>query len=501
MSIYQDLINLKVDNSIKKNEAILKEVFKDANDIIFRNLNVGQNKKLNVLLVYVDGMTTKDAISEFAVQNMMEAVNLEEFEKSKEKELQNAVMKTSISITEVGTLENLQECVDKMLSGETILFIDSCTKAIWLSSRGWPTRGIQEPSAETLIRGARDGFIETMKINITLIRRRIRDPRLKIKYMSVGSRSKTDIAVLYIEDIVNKTVLEAVEKRLNNIDIEAVFESSYIEEMIEDDTYSPFPQVENTERPDAAASALLEGRVIIAVDNTPTVLMAPAIFVSFMQSSEDYYERWLLSCLIRAIRYIALPIVMLLPALYVAVAQFHPNLLPTQLALYVAASRANVPFPPYFEALLMELVMELVREASLRITTPVGSTIGLVSGLVIGSAVVEAGLITPIAVIIVALTALSSFAIPSYNFSTSLRMIRFGFIICASIFGLFGISLGLCILIIHLCTLKSFGVPYLTPLTHFIERREDLKDTIVRPKIRNLVRKPKYLQIENGKGK
>lgn len=501
MSIYQELANLKIDNNLKKNEGILKEVFKDANDIIFRNLNVGQNKKLNVLLVYVDGMTTKDSISEYAVQNMMEAVNLEEFEKSPEKELQNAIMQTSISITEAGTLQTLQECVDKMLSGETILFIDTCSKSIWLSSRGWPLRGIQEPSAETLIRGARDGFIETMKINITLIRRRIRDPRLKIKYMMVGTRSKTDVAILYIEDIVNKTVLEAVEKRLNNIEIEAVLESSYIEEMIEDDTYSPFPQVENTERPDAAASALLEGRVVIAVDNTPTVLMAPATFVSFMQSSEDYYERWMLACLIRAIRYIALPIVMLLPALYVAVTEFHPNLLPSQLAIYVAASRANVPFPPYFEALLMELVMELVREASLRITTPIGSTIGLVSGLVIGSAVVEAGLITPIAVIIVALTSLSSFAIPSYNFSTSLRMIRFFFILFASIFGLFGISVGLSILIIHLCTLKSFGVPYLTPLTHFIERKEDLKDTIIRPKISNLVRKPKYLQVEKGKGK
>lgn len=501
MSIYQELTSLKIDSDLKKNEAVLKEVFKDANDIIFRNLNVGQNKKVNILLVYVDGMTTKDAISEFAVQNMMEAVNLEELENNPDKELQNAIMQTSISITEAGTLQTLQECVDKMLSGETIMFIDTCSKAIWLSSRGWPLRGIQEPSAETLIRGARDGFIETMKINITLIRRRIRDPRLKIKYMMVGTRSKTDVAVLYIEDIVNKTVLETVEKRLKNIEIEAILESSYIEEMIEDDNYSPFPQIENTERPDAAASALLEGRVVIAVDNTPTVLMAPATFVSFMQSSEDYYERWMLACLIRAIRYIALPIVMLFPAIYVAVAQFHPNLLPTQLALYVAASRANVPFPPYFEALLMELVMELVREASLRITTPVGSTIGLVSGLVIGSAVVEAGLITPIAVIIVALTSLSSFAIPSYNFSTSLRMIRFGFIILSSIFGLFGISVGLCILIIHLCTLKSFGVPYLTPLTHFIERRDDLKDTIIRPRINNLVRKPKYLQVEKGKGK
>ncbi len=501
MSIYQELANIKIDADIKKNEAILKEVFKDTNDIIFRNMNVGQNKKIDILLNYVDGMTTKDSISEYAVQALMEQVNIESFEKSPEKELQNAIMQTSIAITEVGTLQTLQECVDKMLSGETILFIDTCSKAIWLSSRGWPIRGIQEPAAETLIRGPRDGFIETMKINITLIRRRIRDPRLKVKYMQVGTRSKTDLAVLYIEDVVNKTVLDEVEKRINNIDIEAVLESSYIEEMIEDDTYSPFPQIENTERPDAVASALLEGRVVIAVDNSSSVLMAPATFVSFMQSSEDYYERWMLACLIRMIRYIALPIVMMLPAIYVAVTQFHPNMLPTQLALYVAASRANVPFPPYFEALLMELVMELVREASLRITTPVGSTIGLVSGLVIGSASVEAGLITPIAVIIVALTGLASFAIPSYNFSTSLRMIRFGFIIIASFFGLFGISIGLCILIIHLCTLKSFGVPYLTPMTHFIERRKDLKDTVIRPKINNLVRKPKYLQVEKGKGR
>lgn len=501
MSIYQNLTNMKVDTDIKKNETMLKEVFKDVNDIVFRNMKVGQQKKLNIMIFYVDGMTTKDAISEYAIQTLMDSVNLESLRTGNGKELHDEVLNSNIAITELGTVETLQECVDKVLSGETVLFIETCSKAIWLSSRGWQIRGIQEPAAETLIRGARDGFIETMKINITLIRRRIRDPRLKVKYLQVGTRSKTDITLMYIEDIVNKTVLHEVEKRVNNIDIDAVLESSYIEELIEDDTYSPFPQVENTERPDAAASALLEGRVVIAVDNSPSVLMAPATFISFMQSSEDYYERWMLSCLIRMIRYIALPIVMLLPALYVAVTQFHPNMLPTQLALYVAASRANVPFPPYFEALLMELVMELVREASIRITTPVGSTIGLVSGLVIGSASVEAGLITPIAVIIVALTGLASFAIPSYNFSTSLRMIRFGFIIVASIFGLFGISIGLCILIIHLCTLKSFGVPYLTPMTHFVERKSDLKDTVIRPKIYNLVRRPAYLKIEKEKGK
>lgn len=500
MSDKQIMTEIKIEKDLNKNEQILKDIFKDANDIIFRKIDAGENKKLKMLLVYVDGMTTKEAISEYAVEKLMLNLDVAKLEQN-DSELQNSIANTNIAITEIQALKTIQECIDKVLSGETVLLIDGCSKGIMLASRGWPMRGVQEPSSETLIRGARDGFNETMKVNITLVRRRIRDPKLKVKYMQVGSRSKTDIAILYIEDVVNKTVLETVEKRIKNIDIEAVLESSYIEEMIEDDSYSPFPQIENTERPDAAASALLEGRVVITVDNTPSVLIAPAIFVSFMQSSEDYYERWMPSCITRMIRYLALPIVMLLPALYVAVTQYHPNLLPTQLALYVAASRANVPFPPYFEAFLMELVMELVREASLRITSPVGSTIGLVGGLVIGQSSVEAGLITPLAVIIVALTAISSFAIPSYNFSTSLRMIRFGFIVVASIFGLFGISIGMCLLVIHLCTLKSCGVPYMTPFSSFVENRKDLKDTVVRPRIKNMVHKPRYLQFEKEKGK
>jgi spore germination protein len=204
--------------------------------------------------------------------------------------------------------------------------------------------------------------------------------------------------------------------------------------------------------------------------------------------------------MIRIIRYFALPITLLLPALYVAISEFHPNLLPTELALFVAASRANVPFPAWFEAFLMEFTIELVREASLRITTPVGSTIGLVGGLVIGQAAVTAGLITPVAVIVVSLTALASFAIPSYNFGSSLRFVRFLFIIVAAVMGLFGVSIGLCILIIHLCTLKSFGFHYMSPFSNFIEFREDLKDTIVRPKIQNMVRKPQYLKSKREKG-
>jgi spore germination protein len=312
--------------------------------------------------------------------------------------------------------------------------------------------------------------------------------------MQIGTVSKTDIALIYMEGKVNKPVLEELKYRLSKIDIEAVLESSYIEELIEDHNLSPFPQVENTQRPDAAASAIIEGRVVIGVDNTPQVLIVPAIMAVFMQSSEDYYERWLPSCIIRMFRYLALPITVLLPALYVAITSFHPNMIPTELVLYIGASRAKVPFPVWVEASIVELLMELIREAGMRIVGPIGSTIGIVGGLVIGQASVEAGLISPLVIIIVALTTISSFAIPSYNFSTALRLLRFVFIILAATLGLFGVALGVCLLLTHLCSLKSMGIPYMAPFSSFVENKRDLRDTIIRPMIKNMVHKPQYLK-------
>ncbi len=483
-------INSKLSQTI----LALKEILKDADDIIYRTIECGKKQKIKMCLVYVDGMTTKEAVSQFAIETLMEFFDLNNFEKNTAQELDRIASLTSIATSEISSVDNISTAVNKILSGETMLFIDGSTKAIMISSRGWPMRSISEPVAETLLRGPRDGFNETLKVNITLIRRRIKDPKLKVKYMQIGTKSKTDIALMYLDDRVNRQVLEELQKRLSKINIEAILESSYIEELIEDDNYSPFPQVENTQRPDAAASAIYEGRVVIGVDNTPQVLMVPAIMTVFMQSSEDYYERWLSASMIRIVRYLALPITILLPALYVAITTFHPNMLPTGLALYVAASRAKVPFPAWFEASLIEITMELIREAGMRIVGPIGSTIGIVGGLVIGQASVEAGLISPLVIIIVALTTISSFAIPSYNFSTSLRMLRFAFIILAATLGLFGVSLGICILLTHLCALKSMGIPYMTPFSSFVENKPDLMDTIIRHRIKNMVHKPEYLR-------
>lgn len=481
---------------IKLSQTILslKEIFKDADDIIYRTIESGKKEKIKMCFVYVDGLTAKEDVSEYAIETLMMSFDLVEFEKNSAKEIDRLASLKGIATSEISTIDNLNTAVDKILSGETVLFIDGCTKAIMISSRGWPMRGISEPVAETLLRGPRDGFNETLKVNITLIRRRLKDPKLKVKYMQIGTVSKTDIALIYMEGKVNKPVLEELKYRLSKIDIEAVLESSYIEELIEDHNLSPFPQVENTQRPDAAASAIIEGRVVIGVDNTPQVLIVPAIMAVFMQSSEDYYERWLPSCIIRMFRYLALPITVLLPALYVAITSFHPNMIPTELVLYIGASRAKVPFPVWVEASIVELLMELIREAGMRIVGPIGSTIGIVGGLVIGQASVEAGLISPLVIIIVALTTISSFAIPSYNFSTALRLLRFVFIILAATLGLFGVALGVCLLLTHLCSLKSMGIPYMAPFSSFVENKRDLRDTIIRPMIKNMVHKPQYLK-------
>jgi spore germination protein len=486
------------DINIKLNQTILslKEIFKDADDIIYRTIECGNKEKVKMCLVYVDGLTAKDNVSENAVEMLIKHFDIDEYKKNSTKELDKIASLQSIATTEISSIEDITAAVDKILAGETVLFIDGCTRAIMISSRGWPMRGISEPVAETLLRGPRDGFNETLKVNVTLIRRRIKDPKLKVKYMQLGTVSKTDIAILYLEGKVNKPVLEELQLKLSKINIEAILESSYIEELIEDHNLSPFPQIENTQRPDAAASAIIEGRVVIGVDNTPQVLIVPAIMAVFMQSSEDYYERWLPSCIIRIFRYLAMPITVLLPALYVAITSFHPNMIPTELVLYIAASRAKVPFPVWFEAGIVEVLMELIREAGMRIVGPIGSTIGIVGGLVIGQASVEAGLISPLVIIIVALTTISSFAIPSYNFSTPLRLLRFLFIILAATLGLFGVSLGFCLLLTHLCSLKSMGVPYMAPFSSFVENSRDLKDTIVRPRIKNMVHKPQYLRKE-----
>ncbi|MBV1820297.1 spore germination protein, partial [Bacteroidales bacterium MSK.15.36] len=373
-----DPVHKKLDKNIEK----MKGIFKNCDDIVYRQFKVGINQEFSLAIIYVDGLVNSDAISDFALRPLLEnARKVEPTPLTIRDNLYSLITEGNISISEIKEAETINEVVDAVLVGETALLIDGYEKVAILSTRGWEKRGIDEPETETVIRGPRDGFTETLRTNTVLIRRRIKDPRLKVKMVEIGERSKTDVAVLYIEDIVNEKLLSEVKERLERIKIDAIIESSVLEELIEDNCISPFPQMENTERPDSVAASLLEGRVALIVDNTPFVLVLPATLGTFMQSSEDYYTRWAIASVARIIRYIAGFVVVLAPASYIATTAFNPELLPTGLAFYVASTRINVPFPAVVEAFAMELTIEFLREAGTRISGPIGTTIGIVGGL------------------------------------------------------------------------------------------------------------------------
>lgn len=485
-----------VSKELNKNIETLKLILKDCDDIAYRTIEIGDNKKREACFVFSDGLIDKSMISEYAIQLLLTISDDDASLISKSIEL-NKLAKESIAIAEIQEEEDIDKIVDAILSGETAFFVDKANKALILSSRGWPTRGVGEPEAETVVRGPRDGFSETLKINTTLVRRRIRDPKLKVKNTQIGRRSKTDISIMYIEDIVSKDILKELNRRLDSIDIDAIIDSSMLEFLIEDNYLSPFPQIENTERPDTLAACLYEGRVGILVDNTPFALIIPATIGTLSQSAEDYYSRWTITTIIRWIRIAAAFISLLAPSLYIAMTSFHPGLIPTRLTYYLGASRINVPFPAVIEAYLMELTLELLRESGTRIAGPIGTTIGIVGGLIIGQAAVEAGIVSSLMIIIVALTTIASFSLPSYEWASGFRFCRFIFMALAGFLGLYGIMLGIVVLTTHFAKLESFGIPFSAPYSGLGIEKGDLKDTLVKAPMQKLELRPVFTFPKN----
>lgn len=478
--IIRDLITPKVEDNI----SYLKDLFKDTSDIVYRQFNIANWK---AALVYIDGMADKLLLDNFVLESVML--------KSERVENILQVKDSLLTVTDLKEILKLSEAVNSMLSGDTIMFLEGIPAVYVIATRSWPTRGVTEPSGETVIRGGRDGFTETIRFNTALIRRRIRDSRLKIAPKAVGKRSKTDVVILYIEDIVNKEVLNKVLERIDSINIDAILDSGYIEQFIEDNKWSPFPQTQSTEKPDVVAAGLYEGRVAILVDNSPFAIIVPATLPSLFQTPDDYYQRWMNSSMLRFIRVVAILSALVLPALYIAVTSFHTSIIPTKLAYSIAASREGVPFPAFVETIIMEVSLAFLIEAVVRLPKAIGSTIGIVGGLILGQSAVSAGIVSPIMIIIVSVTAIASFISPNYEVSYAFRMARFFLIICSTIIGLYGISLGLIILLVHLVKLKSFGIPYLSPLVH--PHKSDMKDVFIRAPITVFKTRPEFIEPED----
>lgn len=481
---------MNVYKKLEENIKIIKEKL-DSEDIILREINMEDNfPKLRAFLLFIDGLADKNLIQEHIIKslNLFYKEKIFNLDILKKKIIETTVL----TAVDIKNEKNLDKVFDFVLSGDTALFIDGFDEAIIISSKGYEKRSVSESTAEAVILGPKDSFTENYRTNIVLIRRRLKDINLKIKTIKLGRHTKTDVGILYIQGIANPKLIDEVLKRLNKIDIDGIIEIGYIEQLIEDNWLSPFPQFRRTERPDVVAGSLLEGNFTIICDNTPYALIGPTTFLSLFQSAEDYYQKWYIAMIIRFLRFLALFFATSAPALYVAFTSFNPEMIPVDLLLSIASTRENVPFSSPIEALLMIIILEVLREAGVRLPGPIGKTIGIVGGLVIGEAAVKAGIVSPIMVIVIALNAISSFAIPNYSVAIAFRILTFIFLLFASIAGLFGIIMGFILILCHLVTLKSLGIAYLYPFVNLDP--EKMQDVAIRAPLPFMKERPDYLQ-------
>lgn len=468
--------NTVLSNSIDDNIEFIKKELGYSTDVMIRDFILAGQSNLRAALIYIEGLTDTTTIQESIIKTLTEEGFFKEQGQSEEV-LLNFVKNTVISTCILKEVKNINDLFSSILSGNTLILFDKYNRAIIADSAGGEQRSITPPEDQIVLRGPRDSFTENLSTNTALLRRKIKNKNLWVKTKVIGSVSQTNVAMIYIKGTASEDVLKDVEARLDQIQIDGVLESGIIEQMIEDRPVSPFPTIYNTERPDIIAAGLMEGRVAIMIDGTPFVLLVPAVFIQFFQAPEDYYQRTDYG-LLRLLRILSFFIALLGPSLYIALTTFHQEMIPTELFISIAAGRQGVPFPTFIEALIMEGTFEILREAGLRMPKSVGQAVSIVGALVVGQAAVEAGIISPSMVIVVSITAISSFVLPAYNLGISVRILRFPLMLMSALFGLFGICIGVGLIIIHLCSLQSFGTPYLSPLTPL--KIKDQQDTLVR---------------------
>lgn len=473
----EELKNMTASPHLEVNLNILEKIMGQSGDVISRRFRLGLSDTVEAALIYIEGLVDKNIINRDIMKPLMLEYRMAGYPISTES-LMDKVKNFAVTTCNVRSARTMQDVVNGILCGGVAVLIDGLDTALLVNIKGWSTRGISEPQSEMLVRGSREGFTEDLRTNTTLMRRRLRSPNLVLEQSNVGRVSSTGVITAYIKGLADPDMVDEVKSRLRRIDIDGVLESGYLEEFIEDNPYSPFPQVLHTERPDRVAAALLDGRVAVLTDGTPFVLIVPAEFVTFLHSPEDYNERYMISTAIRWLRYIAFIISLLLPSLYIAITTFHQEMIPTRLLISLASAREGVPFPALVEALLMEFTFEALREAGVRLPRAVGQAVSIVGALVIGQAAVQAGIVSPLMVIVVALTGISSFVNPAFNIALTMRFLRFPMMILAGTLGLFGVMAGVLAILIHTAGLRSFGVPYMASLAPL--HAKDLKDVAVR---------------------
>lgn len=448
----------RLKTSLSENMINLRQQFSNSSDLLNREIQICG---LKVQLLACEGMVSLQSFSEL----LAEPLNSLEGQMDSPAELLGWFREQAVLALDQKEVYTYSQLFQFLTSGFAVVLAEGLDIGICFGLQGFNFRSISEPSAEVNVRGSREGFVEPVRINMTMIRRRIKSPKLKFEMMTAGSQSRTDICLVYMTDRVSEDFVNQTRLRLQQLPMDIILESSYLQPFLEKKPYSFFSGIGTTERPDTLCAKVAEGRIAVLVDGTPFALILPYLFHENFQTVDDYTHRPVYAAFARLLKYLSFYMTILLPGLYVAVAVHHLELLPHALLRRIMAAEASTPFPLMFEALIIQLIYELMREAGLRLPRPVGHAIGIVGALVIGDAAVSAGLIGSPMVLIVALTAITSFVVPSLY--DSVTVLKFLFILAGGFFGLFGVTLGMSALLLNLCSVSVGGVPATAPATPF----------------------------------
>ena len=465
--------NLPISTDAVQNINRLKDIFRQCDDIAFERIAAGPDMVCTAWIVYCESLADQQSTSDI----------LSVLQKMEMRRRGNGMSISSRTIREwfefQGVIdrsfyvhETLDSVVRMVLQGHVVFFMEQWDRAVSFNGLKLETRGVEEPSAERAAIGPREGTVENLSMNIGMLRMRLQTPNFKlVRIPHAGRLTGKEIVYGYLEGVVPAPVLQRFQERIGQIQNQDIIDTTMVENVIQDSGRTPFPQCRYTERTDAAALALLEGKIIVMTQGSGVVLICPARFVEFLQSIEDQYHRPAFTFFIRLLRFAAFLIALLLPSIYVALTTFHTELIPTVLLLAITNTREGIPFPAVLEVLIMEFFLELLREAGIRLPKAVGSAVSIVGALIIGQAAIDSGIASPIMIVVVALTGIASFSIPQYNFAIALRLLKVPFILLAASLGGFGIMIGIILLLMHLCSLRTLGDPYFDPIGPFRPRR------------------------------
>lgn len=476
-----------ISSDIESNLQYIKEQVGMNSDLAFRQVPLTAAGHDTACLVFFKSSIDDDSMNIKIIMPLSQPLE----------KLDNESILKLLPISQIEETKDLNSSIKEIFKGKVLLLIQNSEYGYLLPVINRQKRSIEEPINEKTIRGGREGFVEDIDTNIFMIRRRLPDPKLEAEEFTVGVRTKTRVAVLHIRDIANEKILEELKKRIKKIDIDGITDSGMLEQFIEDNPISVFPQIKGTERPDKVVYGLLEGRICVICDATPVVLVVPVVFSNFLTAPDDYYERTLVGSFNRFLSYIAVFVTITLPSLYLSLTSFHPELIPFNLLIPLAESRKELPFPPLIEVILLEVGVEFLREMGLRMPEPVGRSLGVVGGIVLGDAAIRANLVSPGMVIIVGVTAIISFTVINYSMVLSLRLVRFFIVFMTAMFGAYGVTIGLLLVLGHLIRLESFSIPYLGPFAPV--RQDDIKDTFFRTFLWKMKYRPEYLHVKDRK--